>query len=113
VKVGGALTANVIAARAAALAGVGIALLPTYCIGQDLADGRLLRVCPDYATEGRSVYVLYSPSRYIPRKIRIFVDFLADRLRQRSWLQAHPPHGRTPKGRGTKARLTRSKVAAG
>lgn len=85
VKVAGSLTSNIIAARAAALAGVGIAMLPTYCIGQDLAAGQLVQVCPSYDTDRRSVYALYAPSRYTPRKIRIFVDFLAERLRKRIW----------------------------
>jgi DNA-binding transcriptional LysR family regulator len=85
VRVSGSLTSNIIAARAAALAGVGIALLPTYCIGQDLAEGRLVQVCPSYDTDRRSIYALYSPSRYTPRKVRIFVDFLAERLRMQGW----------------------------
>lgn len=88
IKVAGSLISNIIAARAAALAGVGIALLPTYCIGQDLAAGQLQQVCPTYDTDRRSIYALYSPSRYTPRKIRIFIDFVVERLRTRMWLPA-------------------------
>lgn len=87
VHVSGSLTANIIAARAAALAGAGIALLPTYCVGQDLAKGDLVRICPSYGTEKRMIYALYAPSRYTPRKVRAFLDFVVTRLRPPA---AHP-----------------------
>lgn len=80
VRVSGSLTGNVIAARAAAVAGAGIALLPTYCVGPDLAEGRLIRVCPGYGTDGRTLYALYPPGRYTPRKVRSFLDLMTRRL---------------------------------
>lgn len=88
VRVAGSLTSNIIAARAAALAGAGIALLPTYCVGPDLAQGDLVRICPSYGTETRLIYALYAPSRYTPRKVRAFLDFVVSRLRLSSALPA-------------------------
>lgn len=81
VKVHGSLISNIIAARAAALAGAGIALLPTYCVYNDLARGDLLQVCSRFGSEKRSIYALYPASRHTPRKVRVFIDFLATRLR--------------------------------
>lgn len=81
VKVTGSLISNIIAARSAALVGAGIALLPNYCIANDLARGDLVRVCSRFGSEKRSIYALYPASRHTPRKVRVFLDFLAARLK--------------------------------
>jgi DNA-binding transcriptional LysR family regulator len=81
VKVGGSLISNIIAARAAAVAGAGIALLPTYCVHDDLARGNLVQICSNFGLEKRSIYALYPASRHTPRKVRVFLDFLAARLK--------------------------------
>jgi DNA-binding transcriptional LysR family regulator len=73
-------TNSVIALRSAVLANAGIALLPTYCIGEDLRTGRMKRVLPDYTVESRPIYVLYGQSTYVQRKARLFVDFLEERV---------------------------------
>lgn len=81
VKVNGSLISNIITARAAALAGAGIALLPYYCVSNDLARGDLVQVCARFGQERRSIYALYPASRHTPRKVRVFLDFLTGRLK--------------------------------
>ena len=82
VKVAGALVTNsVMAIRSAILAGVGIGILPTYCVGSEFADGTAEALLSDFVVADRPIYVLYADSRFLPRKIKVFVDFLADRLR--------------------------------
>ena len=62
------------------LAGTGIGALPSF-IAQPLLDsGQLQRVLPDYQFAKRSIYALYSSSRHVPRKVRAFVEFLAEAL---------------------------------
>jgi DNA-binding transcriptional LysR family regulator len=68
------------ALRQAALAGLGLALLPTFISGRDLQTGALQSVLRDYAAPQDSVYITYLPSRHLTRKVRAFVDFLAPRL---------------------------------
>jgi DNA-binding transcriptional LysR family regulator len=66
--------------RAAALHGNGIALLPTFLIGSDIAAKKLAVVLPDYEPTGLDVYAVYAPNRYLAAKTRVFIDFLASRF---------------------------------
>jgi DNA-binding transcriptional LysR family regulator len=66
--------------RTAALHGNGIALLPTFLIGSDIAAKKLAVVLPDYEPTGLDVYAVYAPNRYLAAKTRVFIDFLAGRF---------------------------------
>lgn len=63
--------------RSAALAGQGIALLPTFLVGADVKAQRLRAVLPEYTAAELGIYALYAPNRYLAVKTRVFVDFLA------------------------------------
>ncbi|MDX2212864.1 MAG: LysR family transcriptional regulator [Oculatellaceae cyanobacterium bins.114] len=67
--------------RDAAIHGLGIALLPTFIIGDALRQGQLTLVLPDYHPTEISIYVLYPVNRHLSTKIRLFVDFLTTRFR--------------------------------
>lgn len=62
----------------AVLHGLGIALLPTYTIGLELQKGRLQTVLPEYLSVERHIYACYLPSRHLPIKIRLFINFLSE-----------------------------------
>ncbi len=71
--------------RVAALAGMGLAILPTYAIGPDLRAGRLQAVLPDWTPRGgpaeaNTLYAVYLPSRLPSPKVRALIDFLVERL---------------------------------
>ncbi len=55
----------------------GIAKLPYYCVTEDLRAGRLVSVLEEYSPEGEAVYAIYPHNRYLPNKVRLFVDFIA------------------------------------
>lgn len=80
IVVRGSLVSNVITTRMAALAGAGIAMLPTYGIADELRTGSLVPILPDYGTEQRDIHALYPHSRLLPKKIRLFLDFLSREL---------------------------------
>ncbi|MBI1384768.1 MAG: LysR family transcriptional regulator [Rhizobiales bacterium] len=69
--------------RAAALAGQGIAKLPTFLVGPDLAAGRLVVVLPEHPPTDLGIYALYAPNRYLAAKTRLLIDFLAARFGER------------------------------
>ncbi|GAA4326323.1 LysR family transcriptional regulator [Pigmentiphaga soli] len=76
--------------RDAALGGHGIALLPTFIVGEHLRSGSLRAILPRYKAPETSIYALYPPARYLPVKLRAFVDFLSDRFfRKTEWNVAH------------------------
>lgn len=64
----------------AVLGGLGVALLPTFIVGGDLQTGRLRAVLSDYTQIDRYVYALYLPTRHLPNKVRVFIDFLVERF---------------------------------
>lgn len=61
----------------AALAGLGIARLPTYLIARDIAEGRLINLLPDQVDSESNIYAVYRMKRNMSPKIRVFLDFLA------------------------------------
>ncbi|MEM6616589.1 MAG: LysR family transcriptional regulator [Pseudomonadota bacterium] len=64
--------------REAVIAGVGIALRSTWDVGEELADGRLNVVLPQYrASRHVAIHAVYPSRRFLPVKVRAFVDFLA------------------------------------
>ncbi len=86
VKVAGPLLTNsVFALRAGALAGLGVSLLPTYFIEDDLSSGRLVEIFQDYESPRRPIYVLYPHGRYLPLKSRLFIDYLRAYVRRQKW----------------------------
>lgn len=65
------------------LAGMGIGLVWNYAVDREIADGRLIPLLPDWAPIGpfgQTAWALWTPQRSLPPKIRVFVDFLAERL---------------------------------
>ncbi len=95
VKVAGPLTANsVMTLRAAALDGLGVALLPTYCIGRDLAARTLTELLPAYRGPEEQISVLFPHRRFLPAKSRLLIDFLAERFRRPPWDAGQGPGAR-------------------
>lgn len=66
------------------LAGVGVGLVWDYAVAREIAAGRLVALLPEWTPQGpfgQTAYALWLPQAQLPRKIRVFVDFLAERLR--------------------------------
>jgi DNA-binding transcriptional LysR family regulator len=59
----------------AARTGMGIVMLPDALVEQDLRDGKLVTVVPDYQPPSRPLHLLYAPDRYRLPKLRRFVEF--------------------------------------
>ncbi|KGQ69641.1 LysR family transcriptional regulator [Chelonobacter oris] len=56
----------------------GIAMLPTYCVADDLKQGRLIRLLADYRLDTLGIYAIYLSRRHQPLALRTLIDFLAD-----------------------------------
>ncbi len=66
--------------RTSALAGNGIANLPTFLVGPDIEAGRLVSVLPENPPTELGIFALYAPNRYLAAKTRVFIDFLVARF---------------------------------
>ncbi|TDG08274.1 LysR family transcriptional regulator [Paraburkholderia guartelaensis] len=85
VEVKGRYIANDVGARRdAALANWGIASLPEFAAADALRDGLLVRVLPEWSLEPRAysgpVWMLYPPNRFLPPKVRVLIDWLAQHM---------------------------------
>lgn len=65
----------------AASQGLGIAYVPEIVVCGALADGSLISVLDDYQQERGKFSILWPSSRHLLPKLRVFVDFLSQRLR--------------------------------
>jgi len=72
----------------AVLGGLGVGLLPTFIIGQDLREGRLQAVLSEYIAVERHVYAMYLPTRHLPSKVRVFIDFLLAHIGEQPYWDA-------------------------
>ncbi len=61
---------------AAAIAGLGIAGLPSFVVEEALRDGRLERVLPQWHGASLTLYAAMPTRKHVPVRTRAFVDFL-------------------------------------
>lgn len=66
--------------RDAAVAGLGITTLPEFIVAADLAAGRLVPVLTEHPAPALPLWALWPSRRYVPAKVRLFVDYLAEHL---------------------------------
>jgi DNA-binding transcriptional LysR family regulator len=66
---------------AAALAGQGVILQPTFIVGDALRQRRLVRLLPGWQLADLDVHAVYPTTRHLSPKVRSFVDFLTGRFR--------------------------------
>ncbi|MFD1561446.1 LysR family transcriptional regulator [Paraburkholderia silviterrae] len=93
VSANGPLTASGYATvRAAALADMGVALLPLPLVADDIARGTLLPVLNTFDVNGgmQHVSIVYSGRNYLTMKVRSFIDFAVEQFRTHS---AHAVNG--------------------
>lgn len=89
----------------AALAGLGIAFLPTLMIKPYLDVGSLIQVLPGHGLHGVGVYFVYLSHRELPRAVKAFMDFTFAQMRESGLNFPHPPlKPRGPRNAGRAAR---------
>ena len=63
---------------AAALAGMGVAGLPSFMVADALRDGRLERVLPGWRGGALQMYAAMPSRKHVPVRTRVFMDFLVE-----------------------------------
>ncbi|MEM8815522.1 MAG: LysR family transcriptional regulator [Pseudomonadota bacterium] len=61
-----------------AVEGQGIAMQPSFIVGDAIADGRLVSLLEDYAWPVTPAYAVYPPTRHLSYRVRAFIDFLVE-----------------------------------
>jgi DNA-binding transcriptional LysR family regulator len=69
-----------VAVHEAVLDGIGIAQLPAFLVAPDIRAGRLVSFLDDRVATGKPIYAVYPHRRHLSPKVRVFIDFLVDKL---------------------------------
>ena len=76
---GSIVISSTTALRDAMLAGLGVALLPTWLVKREIETGRAIDLFPNHVVTGASkesgVWLLYTSRQFIPAKVRNAIDF--------------------------------------
>jgi DNA-binding transcriptional LysR family regulator len=75
-----------LAARTAAIMGLGFAGLPSYLAEPAVRSGELVPVLADYVPTGQTLQAVYPHRRHLAGKVRALIDHLVD------WFAIHPVH---------------------
>jgi DNA-binding transcriptional LysR family regulator len=67
----------------AAEAGLGIALSPAFISSEAVRAGRVVEILPSCRPEPVGVWAVYPSGRFLQPKLRVFIDFLAERFKGR------------------------------
>jgi DNA-binding transcriptional LysR family regulator len=59
-----------------ALAGYGLAWRSAWEVSEEIEKGRLVEVLPKFAALGNDIYAVYPDRKFLPAKVRLFIDFL-------------------------------------
>ncbi len=71
--------------RAAAVRGLGIALLPSFIVAREIDNGRLQIVLPQYHLPELAIAAIYPINRQLSIKIRLLIEFLQARFDRHEW----------------------------
>ena len=94
--------------------GHGIACLPDFTIIQQLAQGELVSVLDEHLDHGGCLYLLWPSGRQMSPKLRVFIDFMEQRLFAQMpatvrmpHQELHPPYGKPDTDMNSAALSTR------
>jgi len=71
---------NGIALVEAALAGLGVIVLPDFLAREHLASGRLVKLLPQFPIAEAGLYIVRPPGDHPPRKVRVLTDYLLEKF---------------------------------
>ncbi|MGV6802711.1 MAG: LysR family transcriptional regulator [Ruegeria sp.] len=69
-----------------AIAGAGIVLMPEWVMSEHLANGRLVRVLPDWSPPSIPLQLVMASGSNVPLRVRLLSDFIRRTIRQRGLL---------------------------
>lgn len=66
----------------AARSGLGVAIVPDFIARPHIQSGELVTLFDEYISRDRGIYAVYPHRRYLPAKVRSFVDYLSNWFRK-------------------------------
>ena len=71
-------TDSLYAVRKAALNGLGVGMVSSWVVKEDLAEGTLQHVLPNWQTAPLPIYLLYPYASYYPARLRKFIELMKE-----------------------------------
>ncbi|HAT8012975.1 LysR family transcriptional regulator [Citrobacter rodentium] len=71
-------TDSIYVARNAALAGLGVAIVSSWTVAEDIAAGRLVELVADWQAAPLPVHLVYPWARYYPTRLRRFLELMKE-----------------------------------
>lgn len=72
------------------LAGMGISLMPDWLVGKEIRSGQLVRLFSEYSVTATdfngAIWLLYPSRDYLPLKVKVFNQFMFEKVRQ--WMES-------------------------
>jgi len=82
VRVVGNLKANSPdAIRDAVVAGLGIAVVCEWFVREDIKQGRLKTILPEYRPTAYDIHAIYPERKFVPQKVKHMIEFLAEKMK--------------------------------
>lgn len=70
----------------AALAGIGIAMLPIFYVAEHIKSGSLISLLPNFTTQPtRDIHAVFMPNRFLSARLRLMIDHLSDACKLLPW----------------------------
>jgi DNA-binding transcriptional LysR family regulator len=73
--------------RSITLSGGGVSLQPSFMVADDLRRGDLIEILPEYKSVELGIYAVYPSRKHLASKVRVFINFLAERFAAPQWEQ--------------------------
>jgi len=71
----------------AAVFGIGLAKLSSFLVTEELKNGSLQEVLSEYCEHSIDIHAAYPNQRFLPQKVRLFLDFLINRFQSETYWQ--------------------------
>ena len=71
------------------LTGLGVAMLPEGPIKHLIDAGEVIRILPDWQLKSEEIRLYYPSRTHLPSKVRAFIDFLLDPIRELPGLERY------------------------
>ena len=84
---------NIMSVREVVLAGGGVSALTEFSVGCDLAEGRLVRILPEWRGRETDIHAVYPARQNVPPRLALFIDHLTKAMSPPPWMRHVRPSG--------------------
>lgn len=75
-------TDSLYALKNAAIAGLGVAIVSSWLVADDIQQRRLVQLMPEWCAPPLPVYLVYPHARFYPARLRLFIDTIRNMMRE-------------------------------